>query len=123
MPEQITEESLNMYLSGRLVDYKLPSSLGLFKESAPRIFCTDGASLSVQTGKYLYCTPRDNTGPWYDVEVGFPSIDPPETWAKYCDNNWDTGDKQKTVYGYIPTGLVVDFINKHGGSDLADDKS
>lgn len=37
-----------------------------------RIVCKDGTSLSVQANEYVYCAPRDNYGPYYEVEVGFP---------------------------------------------------
>ena len=33
------------------------------------ITCRDGAKFSIQAGNYLYCIPRDNTGPWTHVEV------------------------------------------------------
>jgi hypothetical protein len=33
------------------------------------ITCRDGAKFSIQAGDYLYCTPRNNIGPWTHVEV------------------------------------------------------
>lgn len=73
----------------------------------PRIFCNDGFSLSVQAGKYHYCTPRDNYGPYTAVEVGFPSGPVPATWQDYSD-----GDN---VYGYVPIEMVAELIVSHGG--------
>ena len=35
--------------------------------------CADGFSMSVQAGKGSYCSPRDDSGPYDSVEVGFPS--------------------------------------------------
>ena len=111
----ITFEGLNDYLSGRL------STFGKYviKGTTPKITCTDGVTLSVQTGKTLYCSPREDTGPWFQVEVGFPSIAPPETWAEYFDGDWASDDRTSSVYGYIPIDLVIEFINDHGGAELS----
>ena len=78
---------------------------------SPRITCQDGFSLSVQATHGAYCSPRNNTGPWSAVEVGFPSAEP-ELIMSYC------GDPKKpteTVYGYVPIELVEELIEKHGG--------
>lgn len=86
------------------------------KPTNDRTFCTDGTSLSIQWGRYLYSTPRDDTGPWVNVEVGFIYTDddrpltPPETWVEYAD-----GDFPSDVYGYVPIILVKEFIDSHGG--------
>ena len=112
----LTFESLNAYLSGRI------SFIGTSKHEdkglTPRIICADGVELSVQTGIYLYCSPRENIGPWFQVEVGYPSICPPDTWRGYFDGDWEEGDRTASVYGYVPIDLVIDFINEHGGADL-----
>ena len=89
----------------------------------PRIVCTDGVSLSVQAGVFLYSTPREDTGPYIELEVGFiraagqnPNngkvFTPPDTWRAYTAD----GDEFPTdVYGYIPIELVEEFIEEHGG--------
>ena len=63
---------------------------------------------------FHYSTPRSNYGPYRQVEVGFPSPAPPESWREYCDGEFDDSPSD-TVYGYIPIELVVEFINEHGG--------
>lgn len=127
-----------------------------YQEIRPQITCKDGIHLSVQASDGHYCSPRRNgTGPYFEVEVGYPSIRPPKTWYKYFDGElqtlglfgslkrlWENRSmifytlKQKpfskrmlkhylsfqdnatdSVYGYIPSILVEDFINKHGGID------
>ena len=77
-----------------------------------RVVCADGVSLSVQASEFHYCSPRDNAGPFVEVEVGFPSVKPPRSWKAYCED-WKrpTG----TVYGYVPVALVARFIKAHGG--------
>ena len=83
------------------------------KEHADRVKCADGVTLSVQASEYHYCTPRTNHGPYYRVEVGFPSIKPPDSWARYADYGdvvWDEAEGTDIVYGYIPVELVREFI-------------
>ncbi len=94
----------------------MPTSIGDMKPITPHIKCKDGTTLSVQASKYHYCTPREDDGPYYSVEVGYPSVEPPETWAGYFDGDWDTQDRTDSVYGYVPIDLVEDFIKIHGGS-------
>jgi len=86
------------------------------KVQAPRVECKDGTTLSVQASETHYCSPRENNPGWYNtVEVGFPSIAPPETWEEYFDGDWENGDRTASVYGYIPVDLVEAFIVEHGG--------
>ena len=79
---------------------------------ANRIICVDGTEISVQASSGHYCSPRDDYGPWYKVECGYPSVAPPDTWEEYAEE-WDT--PTNTVYGWIPVELVREFIEKHGG--------
>ena len=89
-----------------------------FKEIAERITCQDGESLSVQAGRMLYSTPRDDVGPYCAVEVGFPSVSPPESWREYFDGDWDTEHHTGSVYGHVPVGLVEEFLEAHGGEAI-----
>ena len=85
-----------------------------FKKKAGYITCADGTTLSVQASSMHYCRPRADLGPYTHVEVGFPSVDPPETWAVYADGKYPSD-----VYGYIPVALVREFIDAHGGEVIA----
>lgn len=76
---------------------------------AKRITCQDGFSLSVQATHGAYCSPRKNLGPWYEVEVGFPSAEP-ELILSYAEQPEKPTD---TVYGYVP-------IELHGGMKQED---
>ena len=82
---------------------------------AKRIQCVDGFSLSVQATHGAYCYPRENLGPWYEVEVGFPSAEP-ELIMKYAEQ---PEKPTETVYGYVPIQLVAELIALHGGPDEA----
>lgn len=84
----------------------------MFKATVrPAIVLANGVSLSVQASSFHYCSPRNDSGPYYEFEVGFISdkkqnrITPPETWREYAD-----GDFPNDVYGRVPKKLVVDFI-------------
>ena len=83
------------------------------KPTAPRIVCMDGTSLSVQAGEFLYCSPRQNVGPYYSVEVGYPSR-VIEELLPYMDGGDDT-DPTATVYGYVPIELVEQIVENCGG--------
>lgn len=78
---------------------------------AKRIECEDGFSLSVQASHGAYCSPRTNLGPWYQVEVGFPSGIPAEI-MNYAEQ---PEKPTETVYGYVPIELVETLIAAHGG--------
>ena len=85
-----------------------------FKELYPKIECADGTTLSVQASETHYCTPRDNFGPYTHVEVGFPSVPPPNSWMQYFDGEADD-DPCGSVYGNITVELVREFVELHGG--------
>lgn len=78
------------------------------------IYCADGTSLSVQASRNHYCFPRNNEGPYTEVEVGFPSVRPPESWREYCDGNFDLKPCD-TVYANVPLQVVEEFVSFHGG--------
>ena len=93
----------------------MPSEYGKFKHLAYGIVCADGESLSVQASRTHYCSPRTDSGPYGSVEVGFPSVSPPDTWAEYFDGDWETDDHTGSVYAWVPVALVREFIEAHGG--------
>lgn len=88
-----------------------------YKNIAKRVRCVDGASLSVQASKSCYCSPREDFGPYYEVEVGFLSAPPPDTWAEYYDGSREEFQENPRggVYGYIPVELVREYVGAHGG--------
>ena len=99
---------------GSLMDTPISDTYSI-KKLAGHITCKDGTTLSVQASSMHYCRPRDNDGPYSHVEVGFPSIAPPETWREYYDGNWTQENATESVYGYIPVELVHKYIESHGG--------
>ena len=111
MSDQSNVESILSELNRRLdpASRRLPGILGL--DYVRRIRCADGLSLSVQSGRGNYCSPRDDVGPWWDVEVGFPS-ERIEQFMQYAE---DADKPTKTVYGWVPLTLVAEVIAEHGG--------
>lgn len=77
-----------------------------YQRVRPRFVCKDGTMLSVQASVSHYCSPRDNAGPYTTIEVWCVTAPVPESWNEYG------GDEP---YGYIPIGMVEEFIKAHGG--------
>jgi hypothetical protein len=75
------------------------------------VVCADGFSMSVQASETTYCTPRDNLGPYYEAEIGFPNRKE-DMLMKWAD---DPSDPTETVYGYVPRQVILNVIAKHGG--------
>lgn len=85
-----------------------PNKHGAFPR--PRLTLADGTSLSIQASAYHYCTPKDNTGPYSSIEVGFvegPSGRPtrPRSFGSYGGGVW----------GWVPVSAVNAYIKRHGG--------
>lgn len=78
-----------------------------------KILCRDGFTVSVQAGDYIYCTPRDESGTWTAVEIGFPSERLPDCFEQYADD--PNPSNLSSVWGYVPIEMVVRLINDHGG--------
>ena len=83
----------------------------MFKKRNKQVVCADGFRMSVQAGDGMYCTPRDDYGPYSEVEIGFPS-EREECIMPYCEDPTQPTD---TVYAYVPTQFVTYIIAKHGG--------
>jgi len=80
-----------------------------------RIEFENGGSISVQASEMTYCSPRDNTGPYTAVEVGFPEgVQLPDSWES-CADYWPRDDDDKTwrnsdVFGWVPVELIRELI-------------
>ena len=75
------------------------------------VVCADGFRMSVQANGTAYCDPRDDAGPYTQVEIGFPNREEPmlKQWAE------DPSDLTGTVYAWVPRQVVLNVIAKHGG--------
>ena len=45
----------------------------MIKKKNERVVCADGFNMSIQADEFVYCSPRNNDGPYTAVEIGFPS--------------------------------------------------
>lgn len=75
-----------------------------YKELTPVVKCKDGTILSVQASESHYSSPRDNYGPYYEVEVWHVT-------APVTEFDYDESDPS----AYVPIEQVVQFIDNHGG--------
>ena len=81
------------------------------KELNKLVQCADGFHMSVQARATSYCSPRNNTGPYTQAEVGFPSA-PEPLLLPFAE---DPEKPTQTVYGYVPRNVIATVIAKHGG--------
>ena len=81
------------------------------KYNYARVHMKSGFNVSIQARSSSYCTPREDTGPYTHVELGYPSADD-ELIHEYAE---DPDDPCGTVYGWVPAGLVTALLMKHGG--------
>lgn len=87
------------------------------------IKCRDDFEFSVQASASHYCLPRDNKGPYTEVEVGFPSevelLLMPYIERVYDGKRDDYYPNEeiatKTVYPFVPAEVILEVIDKHGG--------
>ena len=77
----------------------------------PVVVCNDGLELSIQASGYHYCSPRDNVGPYFTIEIGFPS----EEIESIIDYAEDPTNPTDTIYAQVPVTIVEDIIELHGG--------
>ena len=85
-------------------DYRMANCL-------PRVECRDGFSISLQAAHAMHCSPRDDEGPYTEVECGYPSA-APEFILSYAE---EEENPTETIYSYVPVALVEDLIDYHGG--------
>ncbi len=88
-----------------------PKDHGFEGFKRPRLKCRDGFAMSVQAGEDRYSTPREDYGPYSEVEVGGLS-EPEELLEPYKEPGMPTG---YALYGYVPIKVVDRVIEKHGG--------
>ena len=73
------------------------------------VLCADGARVSVQANAMMWCTPRNNAGPYTAVEAGLPSVTPPVSWVLFSE------PPGPEIYALLPVALLWEFFDAHGG--------
>jgi len=79
-----------------------------------RIICKDGFSLSVQGSEFHYCSPKENTDFFIQMEIGFPS-EKEDLIMQFIEDYQEPTD---SVYPYVPFVIIESVIEKHGGIDV-----
>jgi hypothetical protein len=76
-----------------------------------KIVCADGFSMSVQASDTHYSLPRNDSGPYTSVEVGYPSSED-SILLQYAEN---PDRPTETIYSWVPIETVQQCIEAHGG--------
>ena len=78
------------------------------KKILPKTVCVDGTTLSIQASQTHYCSPRDDIGPYTEVEVWrVSSKDEVEVLE------FEYNDEEPSAY--VDINSVVAYIDRHGG--------
>ena len=85
----------------------------MLKENLKPVICANGLEMSVQASVTHYCKPRNDVGPYTQVEIGFPNKKV-EALMLYKDGEV-IEDPTETVYSYVPIQVVLDVIEANGG--------
>ena len=83
----------------------------MIKKKNERVVCADGFNMSIQADEFVYCSPRNNDGPYTAVEIGFPSHHE-DLILEFAE---DKDTPTQTVYGWVPSHIVSLVLAKHGG--------
>jgi|SRR5262245_24558185 len=95
----------------RFAEYNDGSRGIVLHQTASRIVCADGLTMSVQASETHYSSPRESCAwPYAAFEIGFPSMRLPEL-AQYADGD----PKHCDVYGFVPAELINRIVREHGG--------
>jgi len=97
-------------ISALIINRRLTGKNRLDGLMCERITCQSGLSMSVQASHFHYCEPRDDSGPYSHVEVGYPSR-AIEALLPYAENPAVPTD---TVYPYVPVGIVEAILLENG---------
>ena len=85
----------------------------LDKPLNPSIKCADGFSMSVQGSRRHYCKPRTDSGPYIELEIGFPTEEEP-LLSPY-QHAPDMYHPTEAPYYSVPIEVINKVIEKHGG--------
>jgi hypothetical protein len=109
-------ERLQKHLSGEAKEI----APGLFfKDVRPPIKCRAGGSLSVQASRHHYCHPREDAGPYTQVEImvlgGITGV--VMLLAEYHDGGPIASDDNPnmSVFGFVPIEKAAMLISMNGG--------
>ena len=73
--------------------------------------------MSIQASEFHYCYPKNDKGPYTQVEVAVFDKDGERTKEDALKDYADDKDSNEPVYGYVPYGTVIDLLKKDGYTD------
>lgn len=79
----------------------------------PSVVCKSGFTFSMQASRFHYCEPRDDIGPWTEVELSALSKHMP-LLDSYAHDATDDNNSN-TIYGWVPLKEVAELVLKEGG--------
>jgi len=89
-------------------------------EPTPHLTLMSGASISVQAGEHLYCTPREAFGPYSAVEV--LASENSESFNSWNEFVYGSDYKEYLIAGQPFSNVDIDklagLIDYHGGVDV-----
>ena len=92
------------------------------KPNYQRVYFNNGGDVSIQASRTHYSHPRDNFGPYTEMELGYPSRDTqiPESMLNYIEQGTNFGEDGKldpydNVYPYVPISVIKELIELNGG--------
>ena len=83
-------------------------------KTVPKLVLNDGTTMSVQASSFHYCNPRNDYGPYHEVEVGYVE-DKDGNAVVFETPNYKCSGRWSDVYSFIDTHVLMDFIEIHGG--------
>lgn len=89
------------------------------KPQYDRIYFNNGGDISIQASSSHYCEPRDDQGPYTEMELGYPGRGTKiiNSLLQYAEgrHSEEDFDQYKTVYPYVPVSLIKELIEANGG--------
>jgi uncharacterized membrane protein len=73
--------------------------------------------MSIQASEFHYCYPKNDKGPYTQVEVAVFDKDGERTKEDALKDYADDKDSNEPVYGYVPYGTIIDLLKKDGYTD------
>mgnify|MGYP003113464742 CR=1 FL=1 len=73
--------------------------------------------MSIQASEFHYCYPKDDEGPYTQVEVAVFDKDGERTRENMLKDWADDPEYDKPIYAYVPYGRVVELLKSDGYTD------
>jgi hypothetical protein len=81
-----------------------------------RAYFNNGGSISVQASRYHYCEPRNDNGPYTELELGYPSRETKlsQSLIRHQEQSSVT-DPYNNIFPYVPVKVLMKLADMNGG--------